>query len=164
MQDLPTLGIRFDIDKVLVEEDTSYGRHCWKVVWRAVDAACLRGREVMLFDGDTRKTLQGGQTNVFCTAMQCSDATVFDGVRTALEGSEHFCKLAASPMFLENADVVGEPLMFMGAIGSNGKFAPPPGQPFTDADPGSLWAERSQESQGAQAPAQRKWWRRGSRG
>src|SRR5713226_9232442 len=102
---MPALGIRFDIGKV---ESGGYGLECWKVFWRAVDVKKLGG--ALLFEGDTDAEY------VFCIAIQPLNPGIFSEIRTALEQSTEFRKMAASLMFVENNQVTREPLARAGRI------------------------------------------------
>lgn len=111
----PALGIRFDIEKA---GGGAYGFECWKVFWRAVDPASLR--VALLFEGDTAATL-GGSENVFCIVVQADDDVLRD-VRTALEQSDEYQRMTASPMFVEGDAVLGEPLPPAGRLDGMGNL------------------------------------------
>jgi len=108
---VPTLGIRFDVGKI---DNGDYGGLCWKVFWRAVDVGTIRG--ATLFEGDT----YGG--NVYCIAVQIADAAVFDEIQAALERSEDFKKIAASPKFAQGSAVTQEPLIDTGRVDVSGQL------------------------------------------
>ena len=116
MPNMPALGIRFNINNV---GSGFYGIECWKVFWRAVDIQKLSG--ALLFDGDTDATLDRREY-VYCITVQCNHQRVLDNIKVSLEKSTEFHKIAASPEFVQNNHVVGEPLVFSGEVDSNGNI------------------------------------------
>ena len=113
----PTLGIRFDIDKV---NSGDYGGACWRVFWQVADSAALPG--AALFEGDTRATLEGRE-NVYCLAVQMSDAAALTALRSAFEAARGYTDVAASPRFLEGSSLSGEPLPAAGLVGPGGSVS-----------------------------------------
>lgn len=109
----PCLGVRFDINKV----SSPYGLSSWTVFWSAVRIKDLSG--ALLFAGDTAATLSGRE-NVYCIAIQGVGATVWQKIRTALEGDSEFQKVAATPQFVQG--VIHEPLPSEGQIDLSGNF------------------------------------------
>lgn len=116
MPNMPALGIRFNINNA---GSGFYGIECWKVFWRAVDIQKLSG--ALLFDGDTNATLCGREY-VYCIAVQCNQQRVLDDIRASLEKSTEFRKIAASPEFVQNDDIIVEPLVFSGNVDSEGNI------------------------------------------
>lgn len=117
----PTLGVRFDIDKLNAKFDCgSYGVAGWKVIWQALDVTKFRST-VFLFDGDTDDTLSRRE-RVWCAAFQASDAGLLTHIRDALESSAEFLTVAASPRFMDGVAVVREPLPGSGCVGANGEW------------------------------------------
>ena len=113
---IPTLGIRFDIDKL---HSAGYGVAAWEVFWAAVHIENLKGG-TLLFEGDTDATLSRKE-NVFCIAVQ-SPLTDLGAIQTALEQSADFQDVAASPPFIGAPDVLHEPLLETGRIDSTGNL------------------------------------------
>lgn len=107
---MPALGIRFNITKV---ESRAYGIECWKVFWRAVDVKKISS--TLLFGGDTNVTLNGKEY-VYCIAIRSFDTVILGEIRTALEQSTEFQKIAASPGFIENVLVAREHLIDAGRL------------------------------------------------
>lgn len=119
LPNMPTLGVRFDIDRVEEIGSAAYGFECWRVLWRAVDVHALAGS--LLFAGDTAATFSG-QEYVYCIAIQSTDESALNAVRSGLEKSEEFSRLAASPPFVEEAEVTSEPLVDAGRLDSDGNL------------------------------------------
>ncbi|XES76677.1 MAG: cell envelope integrity protein TolA [Candidatus Bathyarchaeia archaeon] len=117
MPNIPTIGIRFDIDKV---NRGYYGYTCWKIFWQAIDPSQIIG--ATLYNGDTEATLNRRE-NVFCLAVQSYDSGIIERVKTGLSGSEELRKVAANPMFVEGSKCWGEPLPEEGRIDSEGNLA-----------------------------------------
>ncbi len=138
---IPALGIRFDIDKL---ESGAYGMAAWKVFWRAVDIDSLAG-DTLLFEGDTAPTPNGFE-NVYCIVVQSVTADL-GAVQSALEQNAEFQRLAASPPFVEAADVLEEPLLEAGRIDSKGNLV---GKNAYNARP-ALGAVRKERQEGQQA-------------
>jgi len=119
---LPTLGIRFDIDKL--ESDTydsyTYGFAAWLVFWRAVEISSLAGN-TLLFEGDIPAIISGKEYFVYCIVVQ-SETVDLEAIQSALEQSEEFRSVQASQPFVEAADVVEEPLLEAGRIDSEGNL------------------------------------------
>jgi len=107
---IPTLGIRFDIEKV---GGGSYGFEAWKIFWTAIDPEAIRSSS--LFEGDTDATLKG-QENVFCIAIQCAESKDIVRVKAVLEENDKFVQVAARPKFAEGNACVFEPLPDAGRI------------------------------------------------
>jgi uncharacterized RDD family membrane protein YckC len=114
---VPAMGIQFDIGKA---GDGAYGFECWKVFWRSVEPQRLAGG--ILYEGDTNATLYG-RANVFCIAVQCRDRRTLDAVRASLEGSADYQRVAATPRFLSDAEVMREPLPVAARIDGAGNLA-----------------------------------------
>ncbi|MBE3114437.1 MAG: hypothetical protein IMZ59_02845 [Actinobacteria bacterium] len=113
---MPALVIRFDINKV---GSRAYGIECWKVFWRAVDVKKLSG--TLLSGGDTNATLNGREY-VYCIAIRSLNTAILDEIRTALEQSTEFQKIAASTMFIKNVLVAKEHLIDAGRVDSAGNL------------------------------------------
>ncbi len=114
---IPTIGIRFDIDKV---NRGNYGYACWNIFWQAIDPSQIIG--ATLYNGDTEATLNSRE-NVFCLAVQSYDSGIIERVKTGLSGSEEFRKVAANPMFVEGSKCWNEPLPEEGSVDSEGNLA-----------------------------------------
>lgn len=117
LPNMPALGIRFDIDKL---ESGAYGIAGWKVFWRAIDVERLAGG-TLLFEGDTALTLNGFE-NVYCIVVQSMSRTLLSQIRSALEQSAEFQRVAASPRFIEGASAIGEPLPEAGGVDATGNL------------------------------------------
>ena len=112
---IPALGVRFDIDKL---DAGAYGIAAWKIFWQAVKIGSL-APGTMLLEGNTLATLNGRE-NVFCIALQSTNIGVLDVVRDTLDGNEEFSKVASAPKFIENDEVIAEPLDNIGRIDGTG--------------------------------------------
>jgi hypothetical protein len=113
---LPTLTIRFEIDKA---GGGYYGLTCWKTFWQAVDPANIGG--VSLFEGDSDATLNGRE-RVFLIGVQTIEPSTLSVLKQALSSSEAFIRVAATPMFLEEPGGQGEPLVKAGEIDRKGNL------------------------------------------
>jgi len=113
---MPALVIRFDIKKV---GSHAYGIECWNVFWRAVDVKKLSG--TLLSGGDTNATLNGREY-VYCIAIRSLNTVILDEIRTALEQSTEFQKIAASTSFIKNVLVAKEHLIDAGRVNSEGNL------------------------------------------
>lgn len=113
---LPTLGIRFDINKA---DSVDYGGEFWKLFWRVIDVQKLCG--AFLYEGDTSATVSGKE-NVYCIAIQCSSEAIFDDIQSAFEHNKDFQQLAASLKFVRGKDAVYEPLVSTGYIDAMGEL------------------------------------------
>lgn len=118
---LPSLGIRFDIDKADALPG-GYGSACWLIFWRHVDLEFVTGAS--LYHGDTGGTV-GGREYCFCIALQGVDRQTKDRIRAALSTSEDYSRVTAVPSFVEDSQVVGEPLVACGRIDARGRFDGP---------------------------------------
>jgi len=127
---MPCLALRFDTAKVEEVESLWYGRHCFRVLFRAVDLQRLAGTKFS--EGDTAATLTSNEY-VYAIALQNPDQAVLDYVKQALEQSTEFNEFAATPRFLEGAAIDGEPLVAGGEIDPNGKLKVPADR-FYNAD------------------------------
>lgn len=115
----PTLGVFFDIDKLIQKYETgSYGFSGWKIIWDTVTIRNLKGA-TYLFDGDTNRTLNG-QERVWCVAFQSDNRINLSFVRSSLENSSEYKDVAAPTKFKEDNSVTGEPLPGSGCIKSKG--------------------------------------------
>jgi len=114
---IPGLGVRFDIGKV---DSGTYGLECWRVFWGAIDPSQLAGS--ILYEGDTAATL-GGSENVFCIAVRTADRAALQRARELLERSPEFQRVAAaSPEFIDEDRLAGEPLPEAGRITTRGEL------------------------------------------
>ena len=113
---MPTLGVRFDIDKV---DAGGYGVACWAVVWSAVKPQALAG--ALLWEGDTRASMEGRE-NVYCIAIQSADERALAAAREALLRSASFNLVCANPMLVDAASCRGEPLVNVGRIDQLGQL------------------------------------------
>ena len=118
---LPTLGIRFDIDKT-DPLPGGYGFASWVIFWRHVDLKLVVGAS--LYHGDTGDTI-GGREYCFCIALQGVNGPAKNRIRTALTNSEDYLRVAAIPPFVEDAQVVSEQLIACGRINAMGEFDGP---------------------------------------
>jgi hypothetical protein len=119
---MPTISIRFDIEKI---GSMSYNIYAWKILWQAMEPKDLVG--AMFYEGDITATLtatMSGRGNVFCIAIQCSDASILDKAKAALGAHDVFRKVCASPMFVEGAectaDSTANSLTYVGRMDSIG--------------------------------------------
>lgn len=128
LANLSTLGIRFDIGKI---DAATYGYEAWKIFWRVVDIENLPG--CLLFEGDTMATLNGSE-NVFCIAVQSMYYPALQQIRAALEKDAAFNSVLASPPFVEDAEVVREPLVDSGRVDAFGRLV------------GGAWAQSALET------------------
>jgi hypothetical protein len=112
--DMPTLGIRFDINKT---NSADYGGKCWQTFWRAIDIQKLRGS--LLFEGDTLASVSGKES-VYCIAIQSSDDAILKEIKADLEKRTDFQNMAASPAFVSGSSVVHEPLIETGSVNASG--------------------------------------------
>ena len=112
----PALGVRFDIGKI---ESSAYGYECWKALWSAVAPRDLRGS--LLFEGDTAATISGTE-NVFCIVVQNMDPAVLQKLKLSVAGATKAARIAATPMFVEEEDVIGEPLVDVGSVDHAGNL------------------------------------------
>ena len=138
---MPTLGIRFDIEKA---GGGYYGMTCWEVFWRVVDVKKLAG--ALLCEGDTNATLQDKE-NVYCLAIQSTNANILREIRAALESSPEFNKVASSPRFIENEQVWREPLPDRGRVDASGSLV---GREYTPY--AALNAVQEEQRQAQSAP------------
>jgi tetratricopeptide (TPR) repeat protein len=113
---IPTLGIRFDIQRL---GGGGYGLKAWKIFWSAVDPKRIRNSN--LFEGDTCATLSVRE-DVFCIAIQCFDDQNLDTIKAALCNNEQFLQVAASPIFAEGGACAAEPLPDCGRIDASGNL------------------------------------------
>ena len=116
LSNLPTIGVRFNIKRI---DSSCYGIACWKIFWQTIDPGQLPG--ALLFEGDTAGTLSDRE-NVFCIAVQCSDATTVEKVKLAMIQSDTFREVCARPRFVEGDQCVCEPLVQSDQIDSGGKL------------------------------------------
>jgi hypothetical protein len=124
----PVLGVRFDIAKV---GSGYYVSECWKIFWEAVPAAKIKNSQ--LSEGDTRATLNG-EENVYCIALQNSEASTLASVKDSLLASKRFLKVAAMPSFVGEGQLADEPLVRAGFVECNGTISgeSPVAQPALD--------------------------------
>ena len=109
---LPSLGILFDQTLVGV---ATYGRHCWKVFWRAIDPADMSGS--LLWEGDP-----DCNEHYYCIAIQCADERKLNHVKEVVSQSAEFKKMAGYPAFIEGAECTREPLVDAGRIDAAGNW------------------------------------------
>lgn len=114
LSNVPTIGIRFDIDKL---QSGSYGVAAWKVFWRTIDPKEIRG--ALFFEGDTAATL-ANRERVFCIAVQSMNAETVKRVQSVLRANPEYQKVCAEPMFIEGSRCTGEPLPGAGKVDSAG--------------------------------------------
>jgi hypothetical protein len=113
----PTLGIRFDIGKV---GSGYYVLDCWKIFWEAISPERIKNSR--LSGGHTRTTLDG-QENVYCIAVDNSDASVIVAARNSLLSCGTFLRVAATPSFADDVQVANELLAQAGLVDSNGAIS-----------------------------------------
>lgn len=113
---MPTIGVRFDIDKA---GGGYYGLTCWKIFWQAITPEEIG--VASLYEGDTAATLNG-QERVFCIVVQSLNASVIGKVKTALNRTESFKGVCAAPMFVEGSSCAAEPLPDAGRIDAEGNL------------------------------------------
>ncbi|MGA2514742.1 MAG: hypothetical protein ABSG37_14180 [Candidatus Limnocylindrales bacterium] len=113
---MPTIGIRFDIEKA---GGGYYGFACWRVFWQTLNPEDIG--VASLYEGDTAATISGRE-NVFCIAVQSFDSGAIAEIETALTRSEAFKCVCATPMFVEGPSCVAEPLPDAGRIDAEGNL------------------------------------------
>ena len=114
MLPLPALLIRFEIEKA----GGAYSLECYGKLFAALDKHDLDS--TVLFDGDTRATLEGRE-NVNMIAIQCADYAKLESLKTKLEGNAALMDLTARPAFTLTRGGSSEPLVLAGNY-SNGAF------------------------------------------
>jgi hypothetical protein len=112
-----TLGIRIDIGKV---GSGYYVLDCWKIFWEAISPERIKNSR--LSGGHTRATLNG-QENVYCIAVDNSDASVLVAARNSLLACATFQRVASTPSFAAEAQVANELLAQAGLVDSNGAIS-----------------------------------------
>lgn len=113
---LPTLGIRFDLNKL---ETNGYKTTCWKILFQVVSPRVLAGAS--LFEGFSRQTLKN-QENVFCLGVQHPDATVLEQVKNTLKDYPDFLAVCSPFMFKEGNECREEPLSPVGQFNIKGQI------------------------------------------
>jgi len=116
---LPSLGIRFSIDK-LEAESSLYGSVAWKTIFRAFPFENLSG-ETDLFEGDTGDTVQGREY-VYCIVIQNEDRSLLDQIQNALNSNEEFNRVADAEKFVPDGQIRGEPLIPAGHVDAAGNL------------------------------------------
>ena len=114
---MPALGIIFNIDKL---GSSAYGMAAWEIFWRAVNIDSLSGN-TFLFEGDIKTNVSGKVCFVYCIVVQ-SDTADLRAVQSALEQSAEFRGVQASPPFVDEYEVMDEPLLEAGRIDSKGNL------------------------------------------
>lgn len=114
MPDLPTLGIRFDVNRI---DSGSYGVACWTIFWEVIDPTAIAG--AALYEGDTAASMSG-QENVFCIAVQTTSIGMLGAIRAALANSPRFNNVCSPPRFVEGRMCTREPLVRVGNVTSSG--------------------------------------------
>jgi hypothetical protein len=114
---LPTLIVRFDINKV---SSAAYGFYCWKILCKAVELAQVRSS--LLFDGDSSETLHGHE-NVFCIAFQTLFPEQLTTLQSKLSKDAEFLQFCAASPFLEGPRAHQEPLVAAGRIDAEGRLS-----------------------------------------
>lgn len=114
---MPTLGILFNIDKIVQDVDSvNYLTGAWKVVWRAVGVSSLKDwNGAHLYECDTDGAISG-----CCVAIQSMDRSLLRRIRDSLLQSPEYKNVAGTPMFLEDEIARAQPLMIAGTIDRNG--------------------------------------------
>ncbi len=111
---LPTLGIRFDVDRI---DSGSYGTACWRIFWEAVNPADISGS--LLYEGDTAASIAGNE-NVFCIAIQNTSVGVLGSIKGALAQHAAFNIVCSPPRFVEGNACIHEPLVNAGEVSPTG--------------------------------------------
>ena len=111
MLPLPTLLIRFDIDKI---NSGGYGYACYTALFSAVDGKLFEN--CTFFDGDSKATLYGGNENVNCIAVQHFDIGWLEQIKSTLERNESFRALLAAHPFTVTPQPPDELLVNAGQI------------------------------------------------
>jgi hypothetical protein len=114
--DSPSLGVRFDVGRI---GSSSYSAACWEIFWQAVDPVKLAG--AVLYEGDTAASIDGHE-NVFCVAIQTTDAGALGFVKAALSSHARFNDVCAPPRFVEGQKCTSEPLVNVGTVGIDGQI------------------------------------------
>ena len=139
---MPTIGVRFDIEKA---GGGYYGATCWKILWQAINPEDIG--VASLYEGDTAATLDGRE-NVFCIAVQTLDSGALAKIKAALTQSEAFKGVCASPMFVEGSSCATEPLPDAGRIDAEGNLVGDAGASRSSL--GAVKKERAATSQAAE--------------
>lgn len=118
---MPTLGILFNIDKIVQHVDSvNYLTGAWKVVWRAVGVSSLKDwNGAHLYECDYECDTDGAISGC-CVAIQSMDRSLLRRIRDSLLQSPEYKNVAATPMFLEDEIARAQPLMNAGTIDRNG--------------------------------------------
>lgn len=106
--DIRTIGARFEIWKI---NSKSYGIECWKIFWGALKPEDLKGAS--LLEGNTAG-------DVYCIAVQHTNADIGIKVRQALSQSIAFKAVCGQPMFAESGLGTSVPLFDAGKIDGRG--------------------------------------------
>jgi len=110
------LGILFSIEQL---GGGLYGYEAYKGFFETMDTRKIPG--VVLYDGDTRATLSGGQ-NTYCIAVESEDAKVLETVKNKFTLSTAKGLIPASERFLEGTRIEGEPLVLSAQVGAVGEL------------------------------------------
>lgn len=122
---MPSLGIRFDIEKLEKHDSSIYARPAWEIVFRTFGVRNFEG-ETDLFEGDTNGTISGREY-VYCLAIQNNNPALLKRIRDALDKSQEFNAVANATRFVEGGALSSEPLVPAAHIDSKGDFEIKPG-------------------------------------
>jgi hypothetical protein len=122
---MPSLGIRFDIEKLEEHDSSIYARPAWEIVFKAFGLTNFSG-ETDLFEGDTSGTVSGSEY-VYCLGIHNNDVALLKRIRTAVDNSEEFNAVANATRFVEGTALSSEPLVHAAHIDGKGDFEIKPG-------------------------------------
>jgi hypothetical protein len=117
-QNLPTIGILFDVAKI--EQHFGPGNYltgAWKIVWRALGPKKLQDwKGAFLYECDY------AGVDACCVAIQSTDQSSIKRIRDSLLRNADYQSVAWPPSFLEDESVRTLPLMEAGMIDANGNI------------------------------------------
>lgn len=112
-----SIGIRFQIDKINDDDGKGYGYGCWKIFWKSVNIDLVKGAK--LTEGDTNDSPD--KEYVYCLGINWLIGESHSSeIRTILEKSSEFQKVAAKPPFITPKELSKELLVDAGSISLSG--------------------------------------------
>lgn len=110
MQIMPTLLLRFDIDKI---DYGFYGAKCYEILFNSIPAPMLDG--IWFYDGDSRATLNGNEY-VYVIALQSQSPASLAIILKQIEHNESFNAVSANNPTILCPDGSSEPLVLSGLM------------------------------------------------
>ncbi|KAF0106694.1 MAG: hypothetical protein FD146_2286 [Anaerolineaceae bacterium] len=110
------LGILFNIEEL---GGGLYGYEAYKNFFETMDTRKMPG--VVLYDGDTRATLSGGQ-NTYCIAVESEDAKAMEAIKNKFLLASAKGLAPANERILEGAQIESEPLVLSAQVGPAGEL------------------------------------------